>query len=75
MGFKKFVNGYDSFDAAYRNFAIRHGLKTSEIGNHESRTMNYKTKFKHKANRIRHIRKVYGNPRKWVRWAKSWEQE
>ena len=65
---------YESFDKAFRRFAIRHGLKMSEIGRHESRTMNYKTNFPGKIHRTNRARKLYGSPRKWVRWARNQEQ-
>ena len=61
----------ESFNIAYKQFANRHGLKTTEIGTQESRTMDYKTDFPHKKKRIKQARKLYGNPRKWVRWAKK----
>ena len=64
-------NYYESFDKAFRRFAIRHGLKMSEIGRHESRTMNYKTDFPGKIHRTNRARKLYGSPRKWVRWSRK----
>ena len=68
------ITNYISFDLAFKKFAIRHGLTTAEIGRQESRTMNYKTDFPQKKRRINRARKVYGNPRKWVRWAKKQDQ-
>ena len=65
------VTNYTSFNLAYKNFAIRHGITTAEIGIQESRTMDYKTDFPHKRRRINQTRKTYGNPQKWVRWAKK----
>jgi len=68
------ITNYISFDYAFKRFAIRHGMTTAEIGRQESRTMNYKTDFPNKKRRVNRARKVYGNPRKWVRWAKKHEQ-
>lgn len=55
---------------AFKRFAVRHGLKTSEVGTHESRTMNYKTDFPGKKERVRRARKIYGDPGKLERWAR-----
>jgi hypothetical protein len=58
-----------SIRAAYKNFAIRHGLLPEEIGRHKSRTMNYKTDFPSKKRDVAEARKKYGDPKKWIRWA------
>tara|TARA_Y100001951_G_scaffold99551_1_gene101710 strand:+ start:513 stop:779 length:267 start_codon:yes stop_codon:yes gene_type:complete len=60
-----------AINLAFKRFAIKHGLSTDEVGRHESRTMNYKTNFPHKNRRIKEIKKRYGSPRKWVRWARE----
>tara|TARA_Y100001970_G_C13552864_1_gene517699 strand:- start:222 stop:437 length:216 start_codon:yes stop_codon:yes gene_type:complete len=66
------MNNYcKSFDDAFKKFAIRHGLNRSEVGLHESRTANYKTNYPDKKYRINRARKIYGNPDKWVRWARK----
>ena len=54
---------------AYKRFAIRHGLLPEEVGQHESRTMNYKTDFPNKKRDIAEARKRYGDHKKWIRWA------
>ena len=68
---KNLVTNYISFDLAFKKFANRHGMTTAEVGRQESRTMNYKTDFPNKKREINRVRKVYGNPSKWVRWAKK----
>ena len=65
------VTNSKAIDRAFKNFAIRHGLKMSEVGKHESRTMDYRTDYSNKKERIGYARKMYGDPEKWQKWAKS----
>ena len=66
----KHVNAED-WNVKFKKFAHRHGLLENEVGRHESRTMAYRTNFPGRAERIRYARKTYGDPEKWVKWAKS----
>ena len=60
-----------SVDRAFKKFAVRHGLRTEEVGKHESRTMDYKTDFPGKEERVKRARKLYGDPAKLKRWARK----
>ena len=64
-----------AINLSFKQFAIRHGLTTEEVGRHESRTMNYKTNFPHKNKRTKEVRKRYGSARKWVRWARERQKQ
>tara|TARA_B100001939_G_scaffold120473_1_gene104523 strand:+ start:2421 stop:2669 length:249 start_codon:yes stop_codon:yes gene_type:complete len=55
----------------FKKFAHRHGLLESEVGRLESRTMAYRTDYPGRAARVKYARKMYGDPEKWVAWAKS----
>tara|TARA_R100000700_G_scaffold7517_2_gene11221 strand:+ start:291 stop:524 length:234 start_codon:yes stop_codon:yes gene_type:complete len=52
----------EDLDRKFKKFARRHGLKPSEVGHHESRTMDYKVDFPHKKRRTAEVRKRYGTP-------------
>ena len=52
----------ESIRKAFKKFARRHGLTPSEVGQRESRTMDYKIDFPGKAKRIAEVRKRYGSP-------------
>tara|TARA_B100001123_G_C15084583_1_gene937091 strand:+ start:48 stop:314 length:267 start_codon:yes stop_codon:yes gene_type:complete len=65
------VTNSKSVDRAFKKFAIRHGLKMSEVGKHESRTMDYKTDFPGKKKKKELARKLYGDPAKLKRWARK----
>jgi len=66
----KHVNAED-WHKKFKKFAHRHGLLESEVGRLESRTMAYRTNYPGRAARVRYARKIYGDPEKWVAWAKS----
>tara|TARA_Y100001951_G_scaffold104682_1_gene117169 strand:- start:1733 stop:2026 length:294 start_codon:yes stop_codon:yes gene_type:complete len=65
------ITNSQAINAAFKRFAVKHGLTTDEVGRQESRTMDYKTNFPYKKRRIREARKKYGDPKKWVKWANS----
>jgi hypothetical protein len=66
----KHVNAED-WHKKFKKFAHRHGLLENEVGRYESRTMAYRTNYPGRAERIRYARKMYGEPERWVVWAKS----
>ena len=66
----KYVNAED-WNVKFKKFAHRHGLLENEVGRYESRTMAYRTNYPGRAARVKYARKTYGDPEKWVAWAKS----